>query len=99
MELFQWLTDNYYQPHICQILLIILLLQCHNSIPNLCHYLHRLAILLPERSPWKKLYENANAESFLHMTGLTHGASASFLITSLTLMISSIIADADGLFH
>jgi hypothetical protein len=78
MELFQWLTDNYYQPHICQLLLIILLLQCHNSIHN-CHYLHCLAILSSECSPWKKFYENANAESFLYMICLTRGAFASLL--------------------
>ncbi len=78
MVLFDWLTDDDNQRHICQLLLIVLLLQCHNSIRN-CHYLHCLALLAPERSPWKKLYENADAASFLHMAGLTRGAFASIL--------------------
>jgi hypothetical protein len=44
MVLFQWLTDNDYQPRICQLLLIILLLQCH--IIRNCHYLHCLTIAI-----------------------------------------------------
>jgi hypothetical protein len=78
MVLFQWLTDNDNQPHIHQLLLIILLLHFHNCI-HYRHYQHCSAILLPERSPWKKLYKNADLESFLHMTGLTRGAFASLL--------------------
>ncbi len=78
MGLFQWLTDNDNQPCICQLLLIILLLQFYNGIHD-HHYLHCSAIFLLERSPWKKLYHNANAESFLHMTGLIHGAFAPLL--------------------
>jgi hypothetical protein len=38
-----------------------------------------LALLAPEHSPWKKLYKNADAASFLHMTGLTRGAFVSLL--------------------
>jgi hypothetical protein len=78
MVLFDWLTDNDDQPRICQLLLIILLLQFHNGIRN-PHYLHSLAILSPERLSWKRLYKSTNPESFLHMTGLTRGAFASLL--------------------
>jgi hypothetical protein len=78
MVLFQWLTEDDNEPLFPQPLLIILLLQCHNSIHDR-HYLHHLAILALEHLPWKKLYENADATSFLHMTGLTHGTFASLL--------------------
>ncbi len=78
MVLFQWLTDDDNEPCLHQFLLIILLLHYHNSICNR-HYLHCSAILDPQRSPWKKLYKNADMTSFLHMMGLTHGAFASLL--------------------
>jgi hypothetical protein len=78
MVLFQLLTVDDNEPCICQLLLIILLLQFHNGIRD-CHYLYCLAILLPERSPWKRLYKNTNPESFLHMTGLTRGSFASLV--------------------
>jgi hypothetical protein len=56
-----------------RILLVILLMQYHNSIRD-PYYLLRPAIVDPRKSPWKKLYENADATSFLHMTGLTREA-------------------------
>ena len=51
------------------VLLLVLLLQYHNSIRDR-HYLHRAAIVQPRESPWRKLYEHADDSSFLHMTGL-----------------------------
>jgi hypothetical protein len=55
------------------LLLIILLVQYHNSI---CHrsYLLCQAILQPHESPWKKLYMQADDTSFLHMTRLNQEA-------------------------
>ncbi len=53
-----------------RIMLVILLLQFHNNIRT-CQYLLRPAIVDPHASPWRKLYENADATSFLHMTSLT----------------------------
>jgi hypothetical protein len=78
MVLFQWSTDNDNEPCLCQLLLIILLLQCHNSIHD-CHYLHHLAILELQHSPCRKLCKNVNMTSFLHMTGLTRCTFASLL--------------------
>ncbi len=57
---------------------MILLMQYHNSIRD-CHYLLRPAIVDPRKSPWKKLYENADATSFLLMTGLTREAFRALL--------------------
>ena len=55
------------------IFLVILLLQYHNSIRDHHYHLHP-AIVDPRKLPWKKLFENADATSFLHMTGLTREA-------------------------
>ncbi len=49
---------------------MILLMQYHNSIRDY-YYLLCPAIVDPRKSPGKKLYENADATSFLHITGLT----------------------------
>ncbi len=88
------LFDDDNEPPFHQVLIIIPLLLYHislrdrhylhwsaisnNSLCN-CHYLHWLAILEPQRSPWKKLYENGDSKSFLHMTGLTRRAFGSLL--------------------
>ncbi len=61
-----------------RILLVILLMQYHNSICD-CHYLLRPAIVDPSKLPWRKLYNNADATSFLHMTGLTREAFQALL--------------------
>ena len=53
-----------------RIMLVILLLQFHNNIRTR-QYLLCPAIVDPHASPWRKLYENADATSFLHMTSLT----------------------------
>jgi hypothetical protein len=79
MVLFDWLTrDDRDDSLLHQVLLIVLLLQYHNSIHDR-HMLHCSAILLPQFSPWKKLYKSADASSFLHMTGLTCHAFGSVL--------------------
>jgi hypothetical protein len=78
MVLFNRLTDNDNEPPLHQLLTITLSLHYHNSIRN-CHYLHCLAILELQHSPWKKLYENGDTTSFLHMTGLTRRAFGSLL--------------------
>jgi hypothetical protein len=72
------LFDNDDEPPLHRVLVIIPLLLYHNSLRNR-HYLHRSAILEPQRSPWKKLYENGDSKSFLHMTGLTRRAFGSLL--------------------
>jgi hypothetical protein len=81
-----------------QVLVIILLLLYHNSLRNR-HYLHRSAILEPQHSPWKKLYENGDSKSFLHMTGLTRRAFGSLLDYLFDLKKLFLAAGADGLVH
>ena len=72
------LFDDDDEPPLHRVLVIILLLLYHNSLRNR-HYLHRSAILEPQRSPWKKLYKNGDSKSCLHMTGLTRRAFGSLL--------------------
>ena len=61
-----------------QVLLVVLLIQYHNSI---CaqSYLLREAVVDPNLSPWRKLYDHGDRNSFLHMTGLTRSAFRSLL--------------------
>ncbi len=68
--------DN--EPPLHRVLIIILLLLYHNSLRD-CHYLHWSAILEPQHSPWKKLYNNGDSKSFLHMMVSTHCAFGSLL--------------------
>jgi hypothetical protein len=60
------------------IMLLILLLHYYNSLRN-CHYLLRLAVVLPGEALWRKLYKKADDSSFLHMTGLNRHAFRCFL--------------------
>jgi hypothetical protein len=68
MMLFQFVDDN--GQRLWQLLLLILLIQFHNSMRE-CHILLRTAIVQSCDSPWTKLYQSADPVSFLHMTGLT----------------------------
>ena len=88
MVLLDWLTgDGRDDSPLHHVLLIVLRDR---------HMLHRSAVFQPQRSPWKTLYESADASSFLHMTSLSRRAFGSFLITSLILKKSLAAADADG---
>ncbi len=95
MVLFEWMIgDNHDEQPLHQVLLIVLLLQYHNSIRDR-HMLHRSAILQPQRSPWRKLFESGDESSFLHMTGLTRRAFVS-LLSYLSVKKSPAIANVDG---
>jgi hypothetical protein len=61
-----------------QILLVILLVQYHNGIRDR-HYLLCPAIVDPSKLPWRKIYENTDSTSFLHMTGLTRDAFFNYI--------------------
>jgi hypothetical protein len=86
------------EPPLHRVLIIILLFLYHNSLCDR-HYLHWLAILELQHSPWKKLYKNGDLKSFLHMTGLTRRAFGLLLDYLLTLKKSLLATDADGLVH
>ena len=75
MVLFTFLDGDDNQSRLNRIMLIILLLQYHNSIRHR-HYLLRSAVLPPLESPWQNLYDRADPSSFLHLTGLSRRAFA-----------------------
>ena len=75
MVLFAFLDGDDNQSRLNRIMLIILLLQYHNSIRHR-HYLLRSAVLPPLESPWQNLYDKADPSSFLHLTGLSRRAFA-----------------------
>ena len=56
-----------------QLLLVVLLIQAHNSIRRR-NKLHRRALLHPKQSPWERLYTHGDSSSFLVMTGLSRTA-------------------------
>jgi hypothetical protein len=72
------MLDDNDQQRLQQVLMVVLLLQLHNSVCTR-HYLHRPAIVMPSKSPWQRLYEHADPSSFLHMMGLTRQCFATLL--------------------
>ncbi len=61
------MDDN--QRRLCLVLLVVLLVQYHNSIRD-HHYFPRSAIVAPRESPWRKLNKQGDDSLFLHVTGL-----------------------------
>ena len=76
MMLFQFVDDN--AKRLRRLLLLILLIHFHNNIRDR-HILFCPALVQPLDSPWTKLYQSADPESFLHMTGLTQPTFAMLL--------------------
>ena len=61
-----------------QVLLVVLLIQYHNSI-RAWSYLLCEGVVDPNLLPWRKLYDHGDSNSFLHMTGLTRAVFRSLL--------------------
>ena len=76
MMLFRFVDDD--QQRLRRLLLLIKLIQFHNSIHE-HHKLLRPAIGHPRDLPWAKLYQSSDPASFLHMTGLTRQTFGTFL--------------------
>lgn len=70
--------DSRHMRFLQQVLLVVLLIQYHNSIRSRS-FLLREAVVDPNLSPWRKLYDHGDSNSFLHMTGLTRSAFRSLL--------------------
>ena len=64
------MSTNVNRLHTQCVLLMILLIQFHNSMQDQ-HYLLCPGIVEPIESPWKKLFVHTDANTFLHMTGLS----------------------------
>lgn len=52
----------------------LVLLACYHNSLRVRSYLLRAALVPPSLSPWRKLYDEGDSSSFLHVTGLTREA-------------------------
>jgi hypothetical protein len=57
----------------------LVLLACYHNSIRVLSYLLRAALVPPSLSPWRKLYDEGDSSSFLHVTGLTREAFDSLL--------------------
>jgi hypothetical protein len=57
-----------------QVLMALVLLACYHNSLRVRSYLLCAALVPPSRSPWRKLYDEGDSSSFLHITGLTREA-------------------------
>ena len=57
----------------------LVLLACYHNSIRVRSKLLQAALVPPSRSPWRKLYDEGDSSSFLHVTGLTREAFESLL--------------------
>ena len=57
-----------------RLILFLILLACYHNSLRVRSYLTRAALVSPDVSPWRKLYDDGDESSFLHVTGLTRDA-------------------------
>ena len=57
-----------------KVLMALVLLACYHNSLRVRSYLLRAALVPPSLSPWRKLYDEGDLLSFLHVTGLTREA-------------------------
>ena len=62
-----------------KVLMALVLLACYHNSIRVRSYLLRAALVPPSLSPWRKLYDEGDSSSFLHVTGLTREAFDSLL--------------------
>ncbi len=57
-----------------KIMMALVLLACYHNSLCIHSYLLRAALIPPSLLPWRKLYDNCDSSSFLHVTGLSREA-------------------------
>ncbi len=57
-----------------KVLMAQVLMACYHNSLRVHSYLLRAALVPPSLSPWRKLYDEGDSSSFLHVTGLTREA-------------------------
>ena len=57
-----------------RLILFLILLACYHNSIRVRSYLRRAALVSPDVSPWRKLYDEGDESLFLHITGLTRDA-------------------------
>jgi hypothetical protein len=56
------------------VLMALVLLVCYHNSIHVRSYLLQAALVPPSLSPWRKLYDEGDSSSFLHVTGLMREA-------------------------
>ncbi len=62
-----------------KVLTALVLMACYHKSLRIRSYLHWAALVPPFLLPWRKLYDEGDSSSFLHITGLTQVAFDSLL--------------------
>jgi hypothetical protein len=57
-----------------KVLTALVLMACYHNSIRVRSYLLRAALVPPSLLPWRKLYDEGDSSSFLHVTGLTREA-------------------------
>jgi len=57
-----------------KVLTALVMLACYHNSIRVHSYLLQAALVPPFLSPWRKLYDEGDSSSFLHVTGLTREA-------------------------
>jgi len=57
-----------------RLVMFLILLACYHNSIRVRSFLLRAALVPPSLSPWRKLYDEGDSSSFLHITGLTREA-------------------------
>ncbi len=66
-----------------KVLMALVLMACYHNSLRVRSYLLRAVLVLPSLSPWRKLYDEGDSSSFLHVTGLTQEAFDSLLYVAI----------------
>jgi len=64
-----------------RLILFLILLACYHNSIHMRSYLRRAALVIPDVSPRRKLYDKGDESLFLHITGLTRDAFNALLHT------------------
>jgi hypothetical protein len=62
-----------------KVLMALVLMACYHNSLRIHSYLLWAALVPPSLLPWRKLYDEGDSSSFLHVTGLTQEAFNSLL--------------------
>ena len=63
-----------------RLVMFLILLACYHNSIRVRSFLLRAALVPPSLSPWRKLYDEGDSSSFLHVTGLTREAFDSLVM-------------------
>jgi hypothetical protein len=74
-----WLLTRRQNKWSIKVLVALIMVACYHNSLRVRSYLLQAALVPPFLSPWRKLYDEGDSSSFLHVTGLTWEAFDSLL--------------------